>query len=187
MTSKPELPGLPENGDEPDREPPPREKGAEKSVEKSPLGRAGRLAIELEVNKQRSIGWVLFGSVLAVLMLWKLGTVAHWAAYGLILYVAWHLYLLSQMLMHAPGTIIVTRDSVELPRGLCMSNPKKLTPKDVTAVYFLRRSVPWNKSAPVLVVELGDEAIAFPREWFASEADQRQVLNALLPTATPAS
>ena len=47
-------------------------------------------------------------------------------------------------------------------------------------MYFLRRSVPWNRSAPVLVVELGPKAMAFPRDWFASEADQRRIVHALL-------
>jgi hypothetical protein len=52
----------------------------------------------------------------------------------------------------------------------------------VTAVYFLRRSVPWNRSAPVLVIELGPKAMAFPRDWFASEADQRHIIHALMRT-----
>jgi hypothetical protein len=49
-----------------------------------------------------------------------------------------------------------------------------------TVVYFLRRSVPWNRSAPVLVVELGKRAMAFPRDWFATEADQRRIVHALI-------
>jgi hypothetical protein len=32
----------------------------------------------------------------------------------------------------------------------------------------------------VLVVELGEKAMAFPRDWFATEADQRHVVHALL-------
>ena len=47
-------------------------------------------------------------------------------------------------------------------------------------MYFLRRSVPWNRAAPVLVVELGERRSLFPRDWFASEADQRHVVHALL-------
>jgi hypothetical protein len=50
----------------------------------------------------------------------------------------------------------------------------------VTASYFLRRSVPWNRASPELVVELGDKAMAIPRDWFATEADQRHVVHALL-------
>jgi len=79
-----------------------------------------------------------------------------------------------------PGTIVVTDKEVSLPRGICLPKPVKVRPADVTAVYFLRKSVPWNRSAPVLVVELGPKAMAFPRDWFASEADQRHVVHALL-------
>lgn len=61
-----------------------------------------------------------------------------------------------------------------------MSRPVVAKPQDVTAAYFLRRSVPWNQAAPVLVVELGAKAMLFPRDWFASEADQRHVIHALL-------
>jgi hypothetical protein len=42
----------------------------------------------------------------------------------------------------------------------------------------------------VLVVELGARALTYPRDWFASEADQRQVIHALrrhLPAAAPAA
>jgi hypothetical protein len=61
-----------------------------------------------------------------------------------------------------------------------MPRPVVVTPQDITAVYFLRRSVPWNHAAPVLIIELGAKAMAFPRDWFASEADQRHVVHALL-------
>jgi hypothetical protein len=75
---------------------------------------------------------------------------------------------------------------VILPRGLHRAKALEMVPSAVTAVYFLRRSVPWNRSAPVLVIELGDRAMAFPRDWFASEADQRRVVHALLGHLPPA-
>jgi hypothetical protein len=75
---------------------------------------------------------------------------------------------------------VVSETQVSLPRGLCLPNPVVVTPQEVTAVYFLRRSVPWNHAAPVLMIELGARAMAFPRDWFASEADQRRVVHALL-------
>jgi hypothetical protein len=31
-----------------------------------------------------------------------------------------------------------------------------------------------------LIIELGERAMAFPRDWFASEADQRHVIHAVL-------
>ena len=84
-------------------------------------------------------------------------------------------------------TLEVTDDKVVLPRGLHRGKPLVVTPKDVTAVYFLRRSVPWKHASPVLVVELGDKAMVFPRDWFATEADQRHVVHALLAYLRPAA
>ena len=84
------------------------------------------------------------------------------------------------MLTNPPGTIVVSDKRVVLPRGLSLGKPIEVKPADISAVYFLRRSVPWNRSAPVLVVEVGTHAMAFPRDWFASEADQRHVIHALM-------
>lgn len=136
--------------------------------------------IELEVSRQRTIAWAIGGTIGGVLMILKLGTVAVWAGYAV---VAWGLVRAVQLaltLIYPPGTIKVTAAEVVLPRAPHRPHPLKVAPKDVTAAYFLRRSVPWNRSSPVLVVELGDKALAYPRDWFASEADQRHVVHALL-------
>lgn len=142
----------------------------------------GPLRIELEVSRNRLIGWTVFGLVFGGLLVWKLGTVGVWVGVVLMVLGALRGWQLLQTFLHQPGTIVVTDDEVTLPRGLCVPRPVKVRPKDVTAVYFLRRSVPWNRSAPVLVVELGPRAMAFPRDWFASEADQRHVVHALMRT-----
>ncbi|HWO18490.1 MAG TPA: hypothetical protein VNO30_06925, partial [Kofleriaceae bacterium] len=131
---------------------------------------ASRLAVELEVSRNRYAGWTVFGLVFGALLIWKLGTVGQWVGVVLMVLGALRAWQLLQTFLHPPGTIVVDGDLVELPRGLCMSRPVKVPAKDVTAVYFLRRSVPWNRSAPVLVVELGAKAYAYPRDWFASEA-----------------
>jgi hypothetical protein len=115
-----------------------------------------------------------------VLMILKLGTVGVWGGYAVL---AWGLVRAVQLAMtiiYPPGKIRVSANEVVLPRAAHRPNPLKVAPKDVTAVYFLRRSVPWNKSSPVLVIELGEQAMAFPRDWFASEADQRHIVHALL-------
>jgi len=103
-----------------------------------------------------------------------------WAGYVLVALGLFRAYQLVMSFIYPPGTIVVSDRVVSLPRGKHRPHPIDVTPKDVTAVYFLRRSVPWNRSAPVLVIELGDKAMAFPRDWFASEADQRHVVHALL-------
>jgi len=165
-----------------------KDEGPAKDVQRGP----GPLQIELEVSRNRLIGWTVFGLVFGGLLAWKLGTVGVWVGRVLMVLGAVRGWQLLQTFRHAAGTIVVTDDEVTLPRGLCVPRPIKVRPKDVTAVYFLRRSVPWNRSAPVLVVELGPRAMAFPRDWFASEADQRHVVHALMrtrgagPAAAPA-
>lgn len=136
--------------------------------------------IELELSRQRSIGWTIFGLILGALLIRGLGTVGVWVGIALVATGAYHAWQLVQTLLHPPGTISVSDFEVTLPRGLCMPRPVVVTPHDITAIYFLRRSVPWNSAAPVLIVELGARAMAFPRDWFASEADQRHVIHAVL-------
>jgi hypothetical protein len=138
------------------------------------------LEIELEISRSRSIGWTIFGLVFGALLIWKLGTVGKWAGIALVVMGAYHAWKLVQTFLHAPGTIIVSEHEVSLPRGLCMAKPVVVKPEEVTAVYFLRRSVPWNHASPVLVIEMGPRAMTFPRDWFASESDQRHIIHALL-------
>lgn len=147
----------------------------------------GDVRIELEMSRQRSAGWTVLGGVIGALLIWKLGTVGVWGGFVLVALAAYHAWLLIQTFLYPPGTFVVTEREVSLPRGVCVPRPVQAERKDVTAAYFLRRSVPWNKAAPVLIVELGDKAMAFPRDWFASEADQRQIIHALLRDLAPAA
>jgi hypothetical protein len=158
-----------------------REAGGSAPTEKPrERARRGTIEIELEVSRQRSAGWTIFGLVVGALLIWKLGTVGVWAGVALVIAGIWHAWNLIQTFRYPAGTIVVSDREVSLPRGLCLPDPVVVKPQDVTAVYFLRRSVPWNHAAPVLIVELGPKAMAFPRDWFASESDQRHVVHALL-------
>jgi hypothetical protein len=136
--------------------------------------------IELEVSRQRSVGWTIFGLIVGALLIHGLGTVGVWVGIALVATGAYHAWQVVQTVLHPPGIIAVSETEVVLPRGLCMPRPVVVAPRDITAIYFLRRSVPWNRAAPVLVIELGERAMAFPRDWFASEADQRHVIHAVL-------
>ena len=136
--------------------------------------------IELEVSRQRAIGWTIFGLILGGLLIRALGTVGVWAGIALVATGLFHAWQLVRTLLYPPGTIAVSDREVSLPRGVCLPRPVVVPPSAITAIYFLRRSVPWNRTAPVLVVELGAKAMVFPRDWFASEADQRHVIHAVL-------
>jgi len=136
--------------------------------------------IELEVSRQRAIGWTLFGLILGGLLIHGLGTVGVWVGIALVATGLYHAWQLVQTMLYPPGTIEVWEHQVSLPRGLCLPRPVVVAPQEITAIYFLRRSVPWNRAAPVLVIEIGAKAMVFPRDWFASEADQRHVIHAVL-------
>jgi hypothetical protein len=136
--------------------------------------------IELEVSRQRAIGWTIFGLILGGLLIHSLGTVGVWAGIALVATGLYHAWQLARTLLYPPGTIAVSDREVSLPRGLCVPRPVVVAPSAITAIYYLRRSGPWNRTAPVLVVEIDGRAMLFPRDWFASEADQRHVIHAVL-------
>jgi hypothetical protein len=186
MRSKPASDKSPEAGDAPDPVVA-GEAGRKSPGARGPKGdHAAPVAIGLEVSRQRSLGWTVFGIVVGALLIWKLGTVGVWGGFVLVAMGVYHAWNLLQTLLYPPGAIVISEREVSLPRGLCMPRPVVARPADVTAAYFLRRSVPWNHASPVLIVELGPQAMAFPRDWFASEADQRHVihhLRALLSTS----
>ena len=166
--SRPASASSPEAGDADDTAPPARE-----------------VAIPLEMSRQRITAWAIFGTIGGVILILEMGTVAVWAGFVLVALGLFRGYQLAQTFMRPAGTIVVSDKEVSLPRGLHTTNPIVVPPKDVTAVYFLRRSVPWNRSAPVLIVELGPKAMVYPRDWFATEADQRRIVSALLAQRQP--
>ncbi len=149
------------------------------------MPREPTVEVELEASRQRLISWALFGVVFGAVMVWKLGTVGVWAGWVMIALGLFRGYQLVLTFMYPPGTFVVSEQRVVIPRRIHRPNPFAVKPSEVTAVYFLRRSVPLYHAAPVLVIELGPRALLFPRDWFASEADQRHVVHALLQQMPP--
>jgi len=139
-----------------------------------------QVEVELEGSRQRLIGWTVFGIIFGALLVWRLGTVGVWTGWVLIALGLWRGFQLALSYIHPAGTIVVTEKRVVLPRKLHRPNPLDVKPAEVTAAYFLRRSVPMYHAAPVLVVEVGKRALLYPRDWFSSESDQRTALHALL-------
>lgn len=145
----------------------------------------GRLAVAFEILRGRSAGWAVFGLVAGVLLIVMMGTVAQWLGAILIaigLFAAWGL---ARTFLFPVGTIIVDDDGVSLPRGQCTRAVDRKPLTDVTAAYFLRRSVPWTRAAPVLVIEAAGKAYTYPRDWFVNEAEQRQIIHAILGRIRP--
>jgi hypothetical protein len=171
--SKPASPSSPATGVEAETEAPFRAEDKERAALES-------VEVELEASRQRLISWTVFGICFGALLVWRLGTVGVWSGWVLIALGLWRGYQLTLSLIYPAGTIIVTEKHVVLPRRIHRPNPIDVKPSEITAVYFLRRSVPMYHAAPVLVVELGKRALLYPRDWFATEADQRHVVHALL-------
>src|SRR5688572_9601775 len=138
-----------------------------------------QLKIDLELSRQRWIAWTIGGIIGGILLILELGTVGVWAGYVLIALGLVRGYFLAMSLIYPAGSFIVSATQVTLPRAAHRPRPLVVEPSAITAVYFLRRSVPWNRSSPVLIIELGDTAMVYPRDWFASESDQRHVVDAI--------
>lgn len=143
---------------------------------------ARRDAVEVSLQHARNhhLRWVVLGLVFGGLCVTQLGTLGQMVGVVLLALAAWAAFRVIQTLRHPPGTIVVDGDRVVLPRGLCVGDPLEVTRGAVTASYLLRKSVAWHQAAPVLVVETGGKVIAYPRDWFAGESDQRRILDALL-------
>jgi hypothetical protein len=138
-----------------------------------------RLAVGLEHMRYRHAAWMAFGIVLGALMVWKLGDVGKAIGVVLIGVGGFAAYSFVRTLLFPAGTIVISDSGAELPRGLCKGEPEKMAIEDVKHVYLLRRSVPWTRAAPVLVIEAKGKAFTYPRDWFITEADQRRVVREL--------
>ncbi len=147
----------------------------------APAPRGGRISIGLVDARGQHLRWVLIGLIIGGLCVYALGTLAQIIGVGLIGLGAWNGWLLVRALRNPPGTVLIDGDRIELPRGLCRGAPHAVGRAEVTAAYFLRRSVPWTQAGPVLVIEAGGQAFIYPRDWFGSESDQRRILDELTP------
>lgn len=145
-------------------------------------GASERLAIDFVHARGQHLRWILIGGIVGALCIRSLGTLGQVAGFALVAWGLWNAWKFAQTFRFPAGTLVVAGDDVELPRGLCRGAPAKLRKADVTAVYFLRRSVPWTQAAPVLVVEAHGRAFVYPRDWFGSESDQRRIVDELAPT-----
>lgn len=135
--------------------------------------------VSLEHARWRHVGWIAFGVVAGIALMWKLGSVSKAVGVFLLLIAAFNARSFAMTLMNLPGTIRIQGDTVVLPRGLCRGRPTELAFDAITHAFFLRRAVPWTRTGPILVIETADDVFTYPREWFASDSDQRRVATAI--------
>lgn len=140
----------------------------------------------LEHGRMRHLGWLIIGGAIGAFLLWRLGTVGQWLGVFLMGVAAWHAFKLVRTLIYPPGTIDLQGDTVVLPTGVCQAKALETSWDKVRHAYFLRRAVPWSRTGPILVVETDERILAYPRDWFRSDSDQRRVSQAIHRKINPA-
>lgn len=135
--------------------------------------------VELIHARWRNLFWGAFSSALAFGLIMVFGPFG-WVVGGIFLLVGLSsLWSFVKTLLYAPGHIAVGDGEIKLSPSLCSPSVITLRINDVSHAYLLKRAVPWATSGPVLVVESKHNAWTYPRDWFASESDQRRVLVAI--------
>ncbi|MCP4446472.1 MAG: hypothetical protein GY811_14170 [Myxococcales bacterium] len=158
---------------------PTRGKPPADTSEERPIDDGKPIKITLLHGRGRHLGWVLFGGIAGGLLLWRFGSIGQALGLLLLAIAIQQGYRLAQTVLHAAGTFQVDGENVLVPTGLCSGAELKLQRSQIDHVFFLRRSVPWTQAGPLLIIETEGKSYSFPRDWFASDSDQRRVEMAL--------
>ena len=137
------------------------------------------IQVVLEHGRNRHLSWIFFCVAIGLLFLSKLGTIGQAIGALLLLLALTQCMAAAKTFLHKPGSFNVTESEISVPTGLCSGKQLSLSQKQLEHAFFLRRAVPWNKAGPILVIEAEGIAYSFPRDWFASDSDQRRVAAAL--------
>ncbi len=135
--------------------------------------------IELVHARNAHLGWLIFGVVVGGLLLWKLAFVGKLVGFVLLIIAgfAGRSFLLT--VLNAPGTFKAEKQRIVVPQGLCKGKTVTFEYAQIKHAFFLRRAVPWTRAGPILIIEAENHALAYPRDWFSSDADQQRVLDLL--------
>lgn len=139
----------------------------------------GEIVAALEHARWRHFGWGLFGLVIGGLFVVVLGTVGKVVGVVLLVVAVLAGRNFAKTLLHAPGSIRVGAETLTVPVGLCRGDEREYPYDGVRHAFFLRRAVPWTRAGPILIIEAEDAAYSYPRDWFASESDQKRVVEAI--------
>lgn len=145
----------------------------------------GPIEITLEHARGRHLSWVVFGTALGLVILFRLGAVGQIVGFFLLAVAAYHAYRALVTMLVPAGTIAISESEVRLPDGLCRRGMTALPRTEVRHAFLLRRTVPWTQTGPLLVVETEGRAWIYPRDWFTTELDQRRVVQALASAPEP--
>lgn len=148
---------------------------------------AGPIDVPLAHARWHHFGWLVFGLIAGLLLVLELGTVGRFVGVVLLALALRHAIGFVRTLLYPAGTISVRDDQVILPRGLCRGKPATFPMEQVRHAFVLRRAVPWTQTGPLLVIEAGDRAFSYPRDWFLADADQQRIVRAVHHYAAQAS
>lgn len=136
--------------------------------------------VVLEPQTWRHAGWAGFHLVVGSVLIYGLGSVGKGLGVLLLILGGLRGYKFARGILAPPGRLKVGVDPVELPAGLSVASADEIAVDSIKQVFYLRRALPWTQASPVLVVETADDTIyTYPRDWFASDSDQRRVARTL--------
>lgn len=137
------------------------------------------LVVVLNTARLRHGTSALAGIAIGLGLVLKTNTLGQWTGYVAMLWGLYHAAWWLFTTVRGSATLSVTPAHTNLPRNAFKGMTATLPTDQITAAYLLRHASPWNKAAPTLVIEAGNEAFIYPRDWFKGEADQRRVIDTL--------
>ena len=135
----------------------------------------GPVRVELVHARWTHFLWFVSWAILAGFLAWKFGDVGKILGVMVGYFGVTALWEFAKTLLHAPGRIVVDEEVV-LTSRLCSGREVKMPLADVRHAYLLRRYLPTNTAGPLLVVETKRGAFEYPRNWFATELEQRSIV-----------
>ncbi|MBK9070555.1 MAG: hypothetical protein IPL79_06085 [Myxococcales bacterium] len=140
---------------------------------------AETVSVKLSTSQLRHGISALVGLALGAFLVIKTNTLGQWAGYGLLAWGAYHAVWWIYTTATGAAALVVGPAQTQLPARSSRGPQATLPTSSLTAAYLLRHASPWNKAAPTLVIETGERAYLYPRDWFAGEADQRRIIDAI--------
>jgi hypothetical protein len=139
----------------------------------------GNVDVELVHARWRNLFWGAAGMALGTFFISAFGLFGWVVGGGIALLGVSSMWSFIKTLLWKAGHIAVAEEQVTLTPALCSPTTVVLSLTDLKHAYLLKRAVPWAVSGPLLVVESKEHAWTYPRDWFATESDQRRILAAL--------
>lgn len=147
--------------------------GRSRAAEGSPF------KVAFEHGRWRHAGWTVLLGGLGGFLILRLGAVGKVVGVVLVIFGVVNLVRFARTLLRPAGTVEVREDEVVLPEGLCRKKTFSVPFAGIRHAFFLRRAVPWTRTGPILVIETEKGVFSYPRDWFATDADQRRIAMAI--------